>query len=194
MNTITVPISLIEEHFKIKVKKNITSLGLDTASKCGWAIVQTTNNDAIINVGYIEIKTTDRVQKFIAFIKEFLILIKKDYRVIIEDTFLKKYQVRIKGKWIWMANVKMFSLLCRIGMIAFVISYLNGAFPEFIAPTSARANLKLKGNASKEDLVRVVNGIIGTNLTNNDEIDALILAFCGLKEVATAVEEIQQIS
>jgi len=154
-----------------KINRNIRSLGVDTASRTGWAITDSHNDLITIDYKWIDIKTTDNNFKFNRMISIFSDIFKNYLPniVIIEDTFLR-------------FNVNVVKLLSRLGMIVYTCAYLSPVFCEkhFLGPSSARKNLGLKGNAKKEKVHEEFKEKFNIELEDPDIIDAIILSMNGI--------------
>jgi Holliday junction resolvasome RuvABC endonuclease subunit len=174
----TINIELLEQNLGIKIKRNVKAIGLDTATKTGYAVIETDDTEAKIDVGFINAESKVTTTKYNMFVEMFDKLIQPDQIVIIEDTFLKYFFIGKKK----LANVNGLKTLTRIGMIAYTIAIQKKCKqPVFINACSARSKLNMNGKAKKEELVRIINTALRIQLTNNDEVDALILAINGVK-------------
>ncbi len=168
----------IEEAFRIKLKKHSISLGLDTASKTGYCIATTNSKSIILDIGFINIDVKGikdkvlrnelRYEELYTNMKK---LIKKEYTVVIENVFHS-------------FNAQTTILLARMGGIAWTLSKVIGCkIILWKTATQARKALGLKCNVKKIIVMQTVNTLLGTKITNGDEIDAIVLALNGLIEV-----------
>ena len=139
----------IEKSFDRKIKRNTVVLGIDTASTTGWAILSTEKDLLYIDYGTIKVDAKNRYFKYNEIIDIFSNLIKEEYNVIVEDTFLKMF--KIKGKSVMSCNPAMFRMISRIGAIAYTIAHLRGCNVIYMGASTARKNLGIKGNAKKAD-------------------------------------------
>jgi Holliday junction resolvasome RuvABC endonuclease subunit len=158
-----------EHKLGFKLKRNVSVLGLDTASKTGWCLLKTTNKKIKIDYGFIKVDTKNIDFKYKEIIKLFNEIIKSEYKVVIEDTFFR-------------FNPAMFRLISRIGGIAYTLAYLKGCDVNYIFATTARSKIGLKGNAKKEQIQEEFKKKLNFTLEDEDIIDAMILALVGLKE------------
>lgn len=150
------------------IRENFTCLGVDTASRTGWAKIVTTSKEVKIDYGFIDIDSKDRNFKFNQMIEIFPSLIKGCDKVVIEDVFLK-------------FNVMVHSFLSRIGMIVYVICHQQGIKEKgFIWATTARKNIGIKGNAKKEEIHREFIEKFDIKIDDPDIMDAVILALTGI--------------
>ena len=164
---INIKIQNLEKKLGKLIKRNITVLGIDTASRTGWAKI-TVNSKVKIDYGFIDITSKDRYFKFNQMIEIFPDLIKGCDKVIIEDVYLK-------------FNVMIHAMLSRIGMIVYVLAHQLGIKEkEFMWASTARKNLGLKGNAKKEEMHKEFKEKYNINIEDEDIMDALILAMNGI--------------
>lgn len=177
LHIITLKIKDVEKKFNIKVKQNVQSLGLDTAGNTGWSLIKTDDKNLYISVGFLNInvkaiKDKDKRKSFLYNTVFDLLknIIKKEYLVVIEEVFYSR-------------NVRTVITLSRIGAIAFTLARLCGCKKENIiwkSAVQARKALGLKCNVKKEIVQKEFNEKLGCFLSNSDEIDAIILALCGV--------------
>jgi len=172
---ITLPIKEIEEKLNIKIKNNTISLGLDCASKTGYALCKTNKENIYISIGFINVDVKniknrdDRNQlRYNAIYEALNSLIKKEYIIVIEDVY-------------YGGNVLTLILLSRIGAIAWTISKIKSC-KNIIWKTAvqARKALGLPCNKKKFIVKETLNSILGTSIENDDEIDAIVLGINGL--------------
>jgi len=162
---------IIEKKLDIKLKEG-TSLGVDTASRTGWALINVGKKDVNIDYGFIEIHTKDLYIKYNQMIKIFkgIISDNKIGSIVIEDTFFG-------------TNVHVLKLLSRIGMIVYVLSYLKPIDNiKFLSPVTARKNVSLKGNKKKSIVQEEFINKIDIDIKDIDIIDAIILGINGVIE------------
>ena len=163
-------ISLIELEKLLQkpIKKNIISLGVDTATRSGWVKIKTTDNEILIEYGFINIDIKDPSIKFNKMIEIFDDLLKKVNVVVIEDVFLK-------------FNVKVHSFLARVGIIVYVLAHLhNIKDKKFILASTARKSLGLKGNAKKDEIHKEIQNKFHFNIDDPDIVDAFVLSLIGI--------------
>lgn len=165
----SIKISEIEKKLGKKLRKRTKVLGLDTASKTGYAILETTDKYMTIDVGIIAVKSKDMYFKYDRIIDYLKKLINDNkYRIIIEDTFFSR-------------NAKTLKMLTRIGAFGYLLAKEIGCKNiRFIMASLARKTVGFKGNAKKIELVDKVNKLLGTELKTHDITDAIILALNGL--------------
>lgn len=177
MAKITLDIKDVESAFAINIKRNTTAIGLDTASTTGYCIAKANCNKITLDIGYFKIDVSNIEDndnrdfvRYEAVYNNLHGIINKDYITVIENVY---YGV----------NVKVTILLARIGAIAYAIAREKGVKTIlFKSAVQARKMLGLKGNGKKVEIVKQVNELLGLNIKNDNEIDALVLAICGLKE------------
>lgn len=183
----------IEKKLGFKLRKNTYSIGVDTASTTGLAILETDNKNLRIKTSIFklpEVKKTDELSdKFVEKL-EFMLRSIRDFKkkefgckkanktvLVLENSFLK-------------FNVVTFGLLRMLCGIIFAELFDNFEEIKIIFPLSARKNIGFKsqlkkGTKSKEkkqELINFVNNIFETTETSSDITDAIILALNGLKE------------
>ena len=169
-------IAKVEKRLNIKIKRNVSTLGLDTASKTGYAIAKTDDKKLIIDVGFINVdvsKMTDKYERnamrYNVICDALINLIDSKYEaVVIEDVY-------------YAGNPLTLILLARIGAIAYTICKIK--MPKMIIWKSAVQARKLLGlpcNKKKIVVQQTFCKKLGIKLTNEDEIDAIILAMVGL--------------
>jgi len=167
---------LVEAHFDIKLQNDIEVLGLDTATTTGYCIARTTKTKVFIDVGYFKVDTSNVKQKTL----KRRLIVEKVYEnlhriinapdvVVIEDVYHA-------------LNAHTTILLARIGGIAYAVAKRkNIPYIMWRTASEARKALGLKGNAKKQDILDTVNFKLSTNIKNDNEADAMILALNGLK-------------
>lgn len=169
-------INKVENNFGVKIKRNTTVLGLDTATKSGYCIAKTDSKKLIIEVGFINIdcgKIEDRVARnelrYNAFYDAINSLIASKFdTVVIEDVFFGR-------------NILSLILLSRIGAIAYTVCKIKG-IKQIIwkSAVQARKMLGLPCNKKKDIVQKFFCKKMNIKLTNEDEIDSIILAMIGL--------------
>jgi len=177
MDKIVLKITDVEAVFGINIKRNTTALGLDTASTTGYCIAKANTTKLYLDIGYFKtdvsnIENSDErdLLRYGLVYKNLHGIINKDYITVIENVY---YGV----------NVKVTILLARIGAIAYAIAMEKGVENIiFKSAVQARKLLGIKGNCKKAEIVKQVNELLGINVKNDNEIDAIVLAIGGLKE------------
>ena len=167
---ITISNKKIEESFQKKVITNISCIGVDTASRTGWCVVDTTDTECIFNYGFVDIKNQDKYFKYKQYIEIFQSLLKSHYKVIIEESFYGR-------------NVKTFQMLSRLGGFVYAVAHLKGVEDKsFLLATSARKGVGIKGNLKKPLAHIEFKKKLGIDIDDEDIIDAVILALNGILE------------
>ena len=157
-----------------KIKKNGSAIGIDTASRTGWALVKTTQNLIFFSYGVVDIQSKDRLFKYNKFIEFFEALFynwaNTKTTVVIEDTFFRH-------------NPHMYAMISRFGAIVYTIAHLFGYKNKiFIRANSARAKIGLTGNAKKTQIQKQLKEKLNLDIEDKDVLDAIVLALCGLIE------------
>jgi Holliday junction resolvasome RuvABC endonuclease subunit len=165
---IKISIKKLERKLNFRIKPNIKVLGLDLASRTGYCIITTTKYYVNIDYSFINIQTKDIHERYYYMTKIFNEIIKPEYDIVIEDTFLK-----------WNANA--FKFLSRLGGIVYSICYFKKVknHPIFMYASSARKNLGIKGNCKKEGVFKYLK-TLGLSLKDEDICDAIVLALNGI--------------
>lgn len=177
MDKIIIPIDIVEAEFDIEVKKNKTSLGLDTATKTGWCIAKANTKNIEFSVGHFAIdlkrikekKDKNRL-RYEAVYTNLSRLMKKDYITVIENVY--------HG-----VSAQVTIILSRIGGIAYAVARAKGVPQdkiEWYTASEARKNIGIKGNAKKQEILETVNYLLDMDLKCDDEADAVVLAINGL--------------
>jgi Holliday junction resolvasome RuvABC endonuclease subunit len=174
---IVLKISDMELKLGKNIKRNIIALGLDTASNSGYAIVKTNNKSIRINTGFINVdvkgikdKQLRNNLRYGAAYKCLKGLIKKEYRVMVENVFYQR-------------NPNTLIVLARIGAIAWTLAKEKGCkVIKWLSAVQARSRLGLPTNKKKPIVTQAINDLIGQNIGNNDICDAIALGLCGVLE------------
>ena len=181
LHLITIPVDFLEQTLECKIDRKVISLGLDTATKSGWCIAKVDNGDVLLSIGFINIDVKSIKDKDIrnelrynAIYDTLKGLIKPEYKVVIENVF-------------YGGNAQTLILLARIGAIAWCVCKEKGVSNIiWKSAVQARTVLNMKGKKIKKDKKSVmlyVNELLGTELSNSDELDAIVLALNGLIKV-----------
>ncbi len=84
---------------------------------------------------------------------------------------------------IYCAYVQAHKILGRLqGAMIFVWWKMKFRAPFIYSTTSARANIGIKGNAKKKDVMKAINKMLKLKITNDNEADAIVLALNYFKE------------
>lgn len=172
---ITLDIKDLEEVFGCNILRNVTSLGLDTATHTGYAIAKTDNKEVHISIGFINVNVKnikDKYQRnqirYEAVYNNLRNLINSEQRVIIENVYFGK-------------NPNTLIVLSRLGAIAWVLAKEKRCkVIKWRTANQARSLLGIKGNVKKPVVMEMINGLLGTNIKNDDEVDAIVLALNGI--------------
>jgi len=158
----------IEKALGKKLRRNYKTLGMDIASKTGWAYLTTNEQDILIDYGTISAGHSEPYFRLRTLNKHFEDLIHDDLNmIIIESAFFGM-------------NKKTYGLLSMFqGLAVSSICKKNLEF-KFIYPSSARAHIGLCGNAKKEDVHKELKEKTGISLDNEDATDAVVLGLNGL--------------
>lgn len=151
------------------IRRNCKSLGLDTATRTGWALITTNDKTMTIDYGFIHVDSKDQYVRLNEYVKQFTDLIKKDYRVIIEDSFFG-------------GNALVLKFLAKLEGIAYAVAIINGVTekPIMIGPSSARKFVGCKGNTKKPEVHQWIKDNLNIKLMDEDASDAVILAIVGV--------------
>ena len=165
-----IPIKKLERIIGKKLRRNSKVLGVDTASRTGWAIIKTNTISVEIDTGIIslgEIKNwNDRFDYLITFFKD---IMNDSMDVVIEEAFVG-------------INRKASLLLAKYGAIVFATSRQAGIPKEninFITASGARKKVGIRGKRKKkEGAIEFVSKFI--SISSDDVSDGIILALTGI--------------
>jgi Holliday junction resolvasome RuvABC endonuclease subunit len=175
MYKISVPIDKIEYHFGITIERNMSSLGLDTATNTGYCVAKANTKNITFDIGYFKIdvgKIKDKYKReelrYRMVYDNLKPVIKAPDIVVIENTYYSN-------------SAKATIILSRIGGVAYAIARAKN-IPSIIWRTAseARKTLGIKGNSKKEEILSIVNLLLDIDIKNHDEADAVVLALNGL--------------
>jgi len=165
------------------IKKNWKVLGVDTASRTGWATVDINSNYCNIDYGIIDIDSKDKFFKY-------------DYMIDFWGKFFEKFSpnmVVIEDAFLF-RNVNTTKELTRYGMIVYNMAYLNSSFIHndrlIIGPAEARKRIGLK-NAKKEIVHEEFKEKFGIDINEDNVVDAIILALNGV--IAWQKKEVKKV-
>ena len=174
---------ILEQRLKKPLKRKFISLGLDTASRTGWATVKIGTVSTEIDYGFVDVKSKSMYFKFDQMIEIFGQLLRLmqqplyDKVVVIEDVFFGR-------------NVHTTKLLARIGMIVYVLCKLSSLPKYFLLATQARCKIGIKANMKKNFVHERLEQMLKLGITDEDAVDAVILALAGaIKEESLWEEE-----
>ena len=166
---IKLKVKMVERAFGKKVIPNIKVVGVDTASRTGWAILSTTKTYVKIDYGFTDTRGQEEQFRYLMIIDLFNNLFKNKYtKIVIEDVFFGR-------------NVNTLKLLARLGMIVYVVGFFhNIKNMKFIGASRARANLGIKGNVKKRIVHQKLKELLNWKLKDEDIVDAIVLGFNGI--------------
>jgi len=183
----------IEKKLGFKLKRNILSLGVDTASTTGLAILETDKKTLRIKTSTFKLpvikKTEELSDKFVEKL-EFMLRTIRDFK---KKEFTKKkanQTILVLENSFMGVNVVTFGLLRMLAGIVFAEFFDNFEQIKIIFPMSARKNVGFKSQLKrgvkreekKKEIVNFINAIFDTQIKDDNQVDALILALNGLKE------------
>jgi Holliday junction resolvasome RuvABC endonuclease subunit len=185
----------IEKKLGFKLKRNTYCIGVDTASITGLAMLETTKDSLIVKTSIFKLpavkKTDELSDKFVEKL-EFMLRSIRDFKtkefgckkasktvLVLENSFLGCNPV----------TFGLLRMLCGI-IFAELFDYFEQI--KIIFPMSARKQVGFKSQLKKgskreekkKELINFINGIFKTEEKDDNIIDAIILALCGLKEEA----------
>jgi len=171
---IKIPIKIIEDNMPVKVRRNLISVGVDTASRTGICIARSTDKYVVLEYSFLEMTSKNKYHKYntlIDHIQNLLLNGENIDVIVIEETFFS-------------TNAKVFQFLSRIGGMVYTIAHLIGIKEKiFIAATSSRKALGLPCNKKKEVVHAAFHDAIPKiKIEDIDIIDGIILALNGLTE------------
>lgn len=166
---IKINIEELQNKLQIPIRRCSTSLGLDVASRTGWCVIKSNSKTLDIDYGFIKIDSKDTFFKFSRFLQSMNDIIKKEYRVIIEDSFLGHF------------NPLTLKLLSKMEGIAYTIALQKEVeHVEFILAISARKQLGLPCHSKKEEVYQWLKDKLDIDVKDEDAADAVVLALYGL--------------
>lgn len=159
----------LQRNLKKAIRRNVAVLGLDLATKSGWCLITTNSVSLTINYGVIDTKSKNILDRFDEYIKELSKLIKKEYEIVIEDSYFG-------------GNVVTLKFLAKLEGIAYCIAKLKKIKkqPIMINASSARKQVGAKGNFSKDEVALWIKDKLKIKIEDDNAADALILALVGL--------------
>ena len=170
-----------------KIKKDFCSIGLDLATRTGYARIKTDKIYATFDWQFFKL-STDNKERYIEMVKHLNPLIEKDAYIIIEDTHMREFRI---GKKIIKTNPEVFKKLTRFGGIAMTLAILQehkNVDWIFVGPLTVRSRLKVyegkpaKGMAKKL-VQKWVEEKLGIMLEKDTDIrDAIVMACAGVCE------------
>jgi len=183
----------IEKRLGFKLLRNTYTLGIDTASTTGLAILETDNKSLKIKTSIFKLpvvkKTDELSDKFVEKL-EFMLRSIRDFK---KKEFGKKKATKtvlvLENSFLG-CNPVTFGLLRMLCGIIFAELFDNFEKIKIIFPMSARKNIRFKSQLKrgtkrqekKKELIDFINNIFGTKETDDNICDALILALNGIKE------------
>lgn len=168
MNKFKIPIKKLEKIIGKKLKRNSKVLGVDTASRTGWAIIRTNTTYAEINTGIINLKgiksMNDRLDYLMTFFSD---IMNKSEDLVIEEVFVG-------------INRKASLMLAKYSAIVYASGRIAGIKNiSFITASGARKKVNIRGKQKKkEGAMEFVGKFI--NIKSDDVSDGIILALTGL--------------
>ena len=192
----------IEKRLGFKLRRNTYVVGVDTASITGLAILETDKKSLKIKTSIFKLpvvkKTDELSDKFVEKL-EFMLRSIRDFK---KNEFGQKKAnktVLVLENSFMGCNVVTFGLLRMLCGIIFAELFDNFEEIKIIFPMSARKNIgfkseikRVKGATNKEktqsrknkkqELIDFINNIFKTEETDDNIVDAIILALNGLKE------------
>lgn len=170
---IKIPIETIECALPVEVKKNFSTVGIDTASRTGICLAKSGTKYIHLDFSFLEMKSKNKYHKYntlIEHMKNFFGAHKID-KIVVEETFFSR-------------NAKVFQFLSRIGGMVYTVAHLIDIDEkEFLTATESRKRLQLPCNKKKEVVHKAFHKLIPTvKIKDIDIIDAIILALNGLIE------------
>lgn len=180
MNKFIWSIDKIEKRFEVALKRNATVLGIDTASKTGYCIAKTDEKKLILEIGFVAIDVSKIKDKdirhemlYASIYDTFNSLIASRFDTVIIENVFHSF------------NPDTTILLSRLGAIIYTICKVKG-IKDIMWKSASQArkalgiNQKCEKGKGKETIVKRINKRLNTNITCNDEIDAIVLAMNGL--------------
>lgn len=179
-----ITIKKLEQIVGYKVKRNFTSIGFDTATRLGLAVLTSNEKYVIIDTAFIEFEKgrVNKRQKYRQMIEAFEEIITKRVGInIIEDTYLQFFG---PAKY---AQAEVFKELTRYGGFLISESVRKEVDYEIIGASSARSKLKIKtaGYGRGNSKLAVCNWLrknLALKINDHDISDAIVLGLLGMCE------------
>jgi len=168
-----IKINNIEKLIGYKIKKNFTSIGIDTAQISGIVFLKTDDKLIHIDSLILSFKTKDKKEIYQSMVKTFQRLFKNENLAIIEEVFVGFSRA---------GSVE----LAKYGAFAISDCIKKDIPYETISAVSARSKFKIdtrkfgKGKSKKAVAEWVHN--LGVQLSDNNAVDGFVLALLGLCE------------
>lgn len=163
----------LESTFHKKIKRDVSCIGIDTASRTGWARITTGKTYCDIDYGFVDVATPNKYFKYNRYINIFQSILKPNDIVVIEETYYGR-------------NVKVFQLLSRLGAFVYTVAHLmNVPKIYFILATTCRKQLGFPGNLKKQVIHKMFKERLDIKIDDEDVIDAIMLALTGILEERT---------
>jgi hypothetical protein len=198
----TFKIKDIESRLTFKLKKNVYCIGVDTATTTGLAILETDDKNLRVKTSTFKLPTVKKTDELSDKFVEKLEFMLREIRDFKKEEFGNKKAsktVLVLENSFMGCNVVTFGLLRMLCGIIFAELFDNFEEIKIIFPMSARKGIgfkseikRVKGLTSKEktqtrknkkqELIDFINNIFGTQETDDNIVDAIILALNGLKE------------
>ncbi len=177
-----IPIKLLEEVTGYEIKKNITSIGFDTAIRTGIAVLNSNSKSVTIDIAFIEFEkdTKQKAIRYKQMVETFEKIISENTDInIIEDTYLQFFG---PAKY---AQAQVFKELTRYGGFLISESIRKKVPYQIIGASSARSKLKIKtiGYGRGNSKIAVADWLhlnLQIHLEDHDISDAIVLAILGV--------------
>jgi len=166
-----IKISDLEKKLPYKIKKNFQSIGIDTAQTTGIIMLKTDKEYCYIDYTVLSFKTTNKKEIYHSMVQTFTKLFEPEQFAVIEEVFVGFSRA---------GSVE----LAKYGAFAISECIKKDMFYDTISAVSARSKFKIdtrkygKGQSKKCVAEWVKN--LGIDLTDNNLVDGLVLALCGI--------------
>ena len=170
---IKIPIKTLEAAFDITIKKDYSSIGVDTASRTGLCWARSDKKNIVLDYSFLDMKSKNKYHKYITLINHMSDFLdgKQVDVIVVEETFFSR-------------NAKVFQFLSRIGGMVYTVAHMLGVKEKlFISAVQSRKALNLPCNKKKEVVHAAFHEAIpNIKIEDIDIIDGIILSLNGFIE------------
>lgn len=167
-----IAIKLVESKLGVRIKRNMKSVGVDTAQTSGIVFLKSDKDYIHIDGLVLNFKTANHKEIYGSMIRTFDKILEEDQFAVIEEVFVGFSRA---------GSVE----LAKYGAFCIAICELKGLNYETISATSARAKFKIdtrkcgKGK-TKQSVALWLKETLNIEFTDNNLVDGFILALLGM--------------
>jgi len=168
-----IKISELEKKITYKIKRNFTSIGVDTAQKSGIVFLKTDKTDLYIDGLVLGFNTKNQKEIYASMVKTFERLFQDEDCAVIEEVFVGFSRA---------GSVE----LAKYGAFAISECIKKNITFETISAVSARAKFKIDTRSEGKGKSKIAVGKwvyhLGVDLKDNNLVDGFVLALLGICE------------